>query len=240
MIQAVDQHAVIVFDLDDTLYPEYDFVISGFQAVDEDLRRRNIQGFFPVARKLFQDGLRGTIFNAALGQLGIAHDPKLVDALVEVYRSHTPRLQLFPDARWILEHFGTTTTKVGLITDGFGQTQRNKVQALGVEGRFAATIYTADLGPGQGKPSLTPFQNIAVMLGMQDEMHRLVYVADNPKKDFMAPNQLGWKTIRIQRGIGEYTALQPAEEKYAPHHEIHTLEALPQILSSCSAAKTCA
>ncbi|HTQ40744.1 MAG TPA: HAD family hydrolase [Pirellulales bacterium] len=231
MIHGVDRNAVIVFDLDDTLYPEHDFVASGFQAVDEELRRRSIQGFFSTAQKLFQGGLRGTVIDVALAQLGVETTPKLIAELVEIYRSHNPRLQLFPDARWVLEHFGTTT-KMGLLTDGFGRTQRNKVRALGLDSRFTATMYTDDLGPEQRKPSLVPFQKIAGALGMQDEPQCLVYVADNPKKDFIAPNQLGWLTIRIQRGSGEYSALEPVEKNHAAKCEIHTLEQLPNILNS--------
>jgi putative hydrolase of the HAD superfamily len=229
MIQRADKNAVIVFDLDDTLYPECDFVASGFQAVDEELKRRNIHGFFPVASQLFQAGKRRTIFDAALAQLGVDANPKLIAELVEVYRSHAPRLQLFPDAQWALDRYGA---KLGLLTDGISRTQRNKVRALGLDARFAAAVYTSDLGEGLGKPSPVPFQTIAAMLGMQTEMHRLVYVADNPKKDFIAPNQLGWLTIRIQRGTGEYSALEPVEQSHVAQCEIHTLEELAKIVNA--------
>jgi putative hydrolase of the HAD superfamily len=231
VIQSSARNTVVVFDLDDTLYPEHDFVISGFQAVDEELRRRDIDGFFPTAQRLFQGGLRGTIFNAALEKLNVEPTAKLVSELVQIYRNHTPRLQLFPDARWALNHY-SASAPIGLLTDGFAQTQRNKVRALGLDTRFRAAMYTGDLGPEQQKPSLVPFQKIATLLGIQEIGQRMVYVADNPKKDFIAPNQLGWLTVRIQRGTGEYTALEPLEKHHAAHHEICTLEELPQILNS--------
>jgi putative hydrolase of the HAD superfamily len=228
VIKSASQKLVIVFDLDDTLYPEHEFVASGFQAVDEELGRRGIHGFLPVARKLFDEGLRGTIFDAALIQLDVPFTPELIAELVETYRSHVPQLQLFPDASWALNRYASTT--LGLLTDGISRTQRNKVLALGLMTRFAATIFTDELGPGLRKPSLVPFQRISAHLEVQPETHRLVYVADNPKKDFVAPNQLGWMTIRIQRGIGEYCKLDPIDQRHAPQHEINTLEELPQVL----------
>jgi putative hydrolase of the HAD superfamily len=235
VIEKPDYSSVVVFDLDDTLYPEHDFVASGFQAVDALLRARGIRRFLPVAQQLFQGGLRGRIFDCALEQIGTIPSPELVAELIAEYRSHAPRLSLFPDARWVLDHFATST--IGLLTDGFSQTQRNKVRALGIEPRFAAIVYTDDLGRAHWKPSPAPFEKIASLLGMQHEMHRLVYVADNPKKDFIAPNQLGWTTIRIQRGAGEYTALAALEPSHAAHHEITSLEMLPHILESLSVSR---
>ncbi len=228
MIRTANQARVLVFDLDDTLYPEHDFVASGFQAVDEELRRKRIAGFLPVAQELFQSGLRGKIFDAVLAQLGVSSSPELIAELVQVYRSHTPRLRLYPDAKWVLEHYAGE--RLGLVTDGISQTQRNKVRALGLEKCFAAVVYTDELGPERSKPSAVPFQTIATMLGIEGETHRLVYVADNPSKDFLAPNQLGWTTVRIQRGAGEYSKLQPVANSYSAHHEIPSLEALPQVL----------
>ena len=37
---AIDSHNIrlVVFDMDDTLYPEYDYVLSGFEAVAEQLQ----------------------------------------------------------------------------------------------------------------------------------------------------------------------------------------------------------
>ena len=31
-----------------------------------------------------------------------------------------------------------------------------------------------------------------------------VYISDNPKKDFIAPNKLGWKSIRYKNPVGIY------------------------------------
>jgi putative hydrolase of the HAD superfamily len=224
---------VIVFDLDDTLYPEADYVRSGFQAVDDALRPRGIQGFEPLANGLFQEGLRGKIFDAALAKLGAAGSPELVAELVQIYRAHLPRLQLFPDARRALDLL-RQSSKVALLTDGYAAVQRNKVRGLGLESAFAACIYTDDLGRECWKPSEVPFLEIATMLEMTDAMDRLVYVADNPMKDFIAPNRLGWSTVRIKRPGGEYAAMEPREASHAAGCEIQSLDELAALFGEAN------
>jgi putative hydrolase of the HAD superfamily len=216
---------VIVFDLDDTLYPEADFVRSGFQAVDRALVPRGIQGFEPLANGLFQEGLRGKIFDAALTKLGVAVSPELVAELVQIYRAHVPQLQLFPDACRALDYY-QRRSKVALLTDGSAAVQRNKVRGLGLESAFTACIYTDDLGRDCWKPSEVPFLKLAAMLEMTDAMDRLVYVADNPRKDFIAPNRLGWSTVRIKRPGGEYAASEPREAAHAAGCVIQSLDEL--------------
>jgi putative hydrolase of the HAD superfamily len=221
---------VVVFDLDDTLYPEADFVRGGIQAVDQVLQSHGVQGFAAQANMLFQEGLRGKIFDAALVHLGAPATPELITELVEIYRSHSPQLTLFADACRALDDFDQKS-KIALLTDGYAAVQRNKVRALGLANRFAACIYTDDLGRAGWKPSSVPFLKIAAMLGMTDAMDSLVYVADNPMKDFVAPNQLGWTTVRVRRPGGEYAALEPQEDSHAAKHEIVSLEELAGVLS---------
>jgi putative hydrolase of the HAD superfamily len=57
----------LVFDLDDTLYPERDGVLSGFGAVDEWLQKtKNVTVVSGLARQTFEEGRRGRIFDEVL------------------------------------------------------------------------------------------------------------------------------------------------------------------------------
>ena len=40
---------------------------------------------------------------------------------------------------------------------------------------------------------------------------KIVYIADNPKKDFIAPKQLGWNSIGI---LNENTRIHPLTNNY--------------------------
>ena len=60
--------ALIVFDVDDTLYLERDYVASGLKAVDHEIESTlGVRGFYQQAWPLFADGLRGTVIDQALG-----------------------------------------------------------------------------------------------------------------------------------------------------------------------------
>jgi putative hydrolase of the HAD superfamily len=219
----------LVFDLDDTLYLEHEFVRSGVAAVDRWLwTNRGITGFGPAANQLFSNGIRGRIFNEALDQLGVRATPELVSQLVAVYRAHLPRLTLLSEARWAIDRY-RNRFKLGLVTDGYAQTQRNKVAALRLEERFDCLVFTDDFGRENWKPSPVPFHHLMNRLGVAGA--ECVYVADNPAKDFIAPNALGWMTVQISREGSEYSRagleiLPPAQAAKTNIASLRELEAL--------------
>ncbi|CAM2066569.1 HAD family hydrolase [Sulfidibacter corallicola] len=218
---------VLVFDLDDTLYPERDFVKSGFGAVDAWLHEhRGGPDFFEPAWRLFERGERGTIFNQVLDARGVDYDRAFIRQLVEVYRSHRPDIQLHPDGAAALERLGRTHV-LGLITDGFLETQRNKVAALGIEPVFRCIVYSDEGGREAWKPSQIPYRRI--MDGCEVTGERCIYVGDNPTKDFVTAKKLGWLTIQILRSDGEYRNLDVAPE-FRAHHRIESLDRLDVLL----------
>jgi putative hydrolase of the HAD superfamily len=217
----------VVFDLDDTLYPESDFVHSGFAAVDAWLlANHGVEGFDAHARALFAAGHRGRIFDEVLKILPAPAD--LVPTLVEVYRSHRPQLRLFSDADAILDWLGGEHLQSALITDGFSQVQRAKIEALGLRSRIGSCIITDDLGGREfWKPHQEAFRRImAARPGLADGF---LYIADNPRKDFIAPRQLGWRTLRIRRPAGEHANYEATPEETSDG-DIFTLASLPELL----------
>lgn len=210
----------VVFDLDDTLFPEKQFVMSGFRAVDQYVKVQfGVGGFFEQAECIFSLGNRGTVFNLALEHLGIDPKPSVITALLNVYREHRPQIELYEDARWAITFFGQSW-KTGIITDGFLVTQRNKVCALGIESQFGIVLYTDAYGREGWKPSLISYQEM--MKALRCSGNECVYIADNPVKDFVAARKLGWKTVRICRKTGEYSSLI-AEAGYEADSTIESL-----------------
>jgi putative hydrolase of the HAD superfamily len=199
---------VVVFDLDDTLYPERDFVRSGFQAVDRWLaRHKATPGLFDEAWLLFEAGERGRIFDLALPRLGLTAEPELIGRLVAVYRRHRPSIALGPEVRKLLIWL-RARGPLALLTDGDHGTQRRKVRALGLEDYCQPIVYTDALGRAHCKPSPKGFLAIQGHFGLAAE--RFVYIGDNPAKDFRAPKVLGWRTIRLRREGGEHARAEPA------------------------------
>lgn len=186
-------HSCVVFDLDDTLYLERDYVRSGFRAVQE---AHGIAGFADVAWSFFSRGLRGKIFNQTLSELGLASTEHVVQELVHSYRVHEPRIELLPDAaKWLCLH--SRNHYIGCITDGPMTSQRAKVRALGIRRQCDYIILTDELGEGFGKPDMRSFKMISLRSAVPGGKH--VYVADNPAKDFEGPMALGWRTVRVRR-----------------------------------------
>lgn len=191
----------LVFDLDDTLYPERDFVLSGFAAVDEWLRRQfNASGFYQAAVNCFENGMRGKIFDEALPKIGLSPSPELIEGMLLAYRTHEPKLVLFPDAQDILA-WASDRFNLGLITDGYAEAQARKIKALQLESIIGARIISDALGREFWKPSPAPYRKI--MANFPGESAGYVYVGDNARKDFIGARGLGWKTVCVRRGTGE-------------------------------------
>lgn len=206
----------LVFDLDDTLYRERDYVRSGIAAVDIWVQwRLGAYGFDATATRLWNAGRRAKLFDMALAELGVAADPATIAAMVAIYRDHLPRIRLAPDALAFLDSdhgFG-----LALVTDGFGAAQRRKVAALGLSHyAFDPIVYTDDWGPAFWKPHRRAFD--AVEAAHREGSNRFVYVADNPTKDFLAPRALGWGTVQIDRADAVHSRVAPSPRHCAATH----------------------
>ena len=186
----------VVFDIDDTLYLERDYVWSGFRAVGEFVSQQiGMPDFANRAWTLFTDGMRGNIFDQVLLDAGQSSAID-VAVLVDVYRHHKPDIVLLPDASQCLQQL-VGKVQLACVTGGPVESQRAKVEALGLEAFFPTVVFTGSLGASFEKPHPRGFEMVEEALGLSGD--KLVYVGDNPAKDFAGPRALGWKTIRIRR-----------------------------------------
>jgi len=220
----------VIFDLDDTLYPERDYVISGFRAVAVWVEQQSGIPKILIEKELkylFSKGIRGKIFNLWLQQRGLPLD--WVPKLVQVYRGHRPNLKLFPDAKQILYRLKERYL-IGLVSDGYLEVQKEKFKALNLSPFFDAVLFTDELGQKYWKPSPRPFKEILHRLKVI-QPEKAIYIGDNPKKDFLGARQVGLITVRILRPEGEYNHLTPPTFQHAPHYTIHSLVELEALLS---------
>ena len=219
----------IIFDLDDTLFPEYEFTLSGFQVVSDWVKTKySIFGFFEFAWQLFKEGKRNSIFNLTLEKLRVEYETCMIQELVQVYRQHKPIISLHEDAKWAINHFKKKSNPLGIITDGYLTTQRNKVKALGIESSFAAIIYSDLYGRENWKPSPLPYQKIMQLLRCEGK--ECIYVGDNPGKDFVTAKKLDWMTVQICREGGEYFKVT-IDASYEADIKISSLTELEAIVS---------
>ena len=226
----------VVFDLDDTLYDEIDYCRSGFTTAAEFLaaipEMPSAERIFEVFWQQFTAGNRTKTFNTALEQLSIAaataDSDKLITDLIEVYRNHVPKITLPAESRDVLDQL-TGKYTLAMITDGFLPAQKLKVQALGIEKYFKSIIYTEALGREFWKPSPAGFKKIMQILNTQPK--NIVYLADNEKKDFIAPNKLGFLTVQLIRPARIHTQSAP-ESGASARYVIHNITRLPALLDN--------
>jgi putative hydrolase of the HAD superfamily len=214
-----------VFDLDDTLFLERDYIWSGFEAVGRCASKRiGLQGFAERAMDLFHQGYRGDIFDRVLLEAGQTPEPRLIAQLVHVYRTHIPDIRLLPDALECLLHF-RPRADLALISDGPLASQRRKVRALGLQHSFRCIVLTERWGIHCCKPHPRAFEYV------QECTHAAsyAYIGDNPAKDFHAPLRMGWTTVRVRRPEGLYSAL-PAASAAPAAFEIPELSSLPSLI----------
>ena len=215
---------VVVFDLDDTLYPEHEYVRSGFRAVDVYLEKMGVSGFFGEAWSHFCDGGRGSTFDVCLGRLGIDVEPSLVGRLVSEYREHEPKISSYEDAERALSRLDGDY-HLGLITDGASESQHQKIKALSLDPRFGKIVVTDDLGSNRTCWKPHPLAYQVVREHFMVPHSECLYVGDNQTKDFVAARKLGWKTICIVRPGGEYSGAE-VDRSYRADRNILSLDDL--------------
>lgn len=219
----------IIFDLDDTLYPERAYVFSGFQAVaawaEEHLGIPTAQGMAELWQ-LFNNGVRGDTFNRWLESHGFRPDA-WVPRMVQIYREHIPRIEPYPEVPRLLQRL-RLRYHLGLITDGYAQVQKRKLEALGLMSYFDVIVFSDELGRDAWKPNSKVFKVALEMLGITGP--EAVYVADNPMKDFIGARRVGIWTVRVRHPDGLYSHLAPPSPEHAPDFEIETLDDLEMVL----------
>ena len=196
---------LVVFDVDDTLYLERDYVRSGFAAVSRwAASELGIADFFQQAWRRFESGARGTIFNDVLTSAGISADA--VGTMVQIYRTHQPEIALLDDARRTLTALHRIVP-LAAVTDGPVASQTAKITALGLDSWLDPIMCTEALGAEFRKPASLAFEHLEAKTGLRGKT--CLYVADNPLKDFAGPKNLGWQTVRVRRPQGLHHA-QPS------------------------------
>ena len=224
----------VVFDLDDTLYDEVDYCRSGFLAsacfLAETFEDMSAEHIFSTFWEQFCTGNQTRTFNGALEMLGINYNDELIEELVRAYREHEPKISLPRDTMTVLKKLKRKYT-LALLTDGFLPAQKLKVKALKIERFFTEIVYTEELGREFWKPSPAGFEKILEILKIQPE--NAVYIADNEKKDFIAPNNLGFLTIQLIRDAHIHTSGGP-KSSFAAHHVITKTEEIPALLERYS------
>lgn len=187
MVNNESENSVFIFDLDDTLYSEYDYVCSALRQISEYYIRLD-KAIFQRMISLFEQGQN--VFEYLIENYPNVTNDK--EYLLRIYRNHVPRISLNEEAKVFLHHIEVKKFKKGLLTDGRSVTQRNKLQSLGLSKYFDQIVISEEFG--SEKPSVENYRAFECL----SKSARFIYIGDNPFKDFVTPNSLGWLTVCIK------------------------------------------
>ncbi|MGF1606930.1 MAG: HAD family hydrolase [Rhodothalassiaceae bacterium] len=154
------------FDLDGTLYDEYDFIDQVYQRLIEEALPAHAQsrtGRWMRLRWLAKGSSYPHIFTEAAQLAGLSEkeiEPFVARAL-SIYRTFEPALALPPRVRALLE-VAAHQWPIFLVTDGNAALQRRKATALGLDRWIdpARMVFTGALPPGSAKPSAAAFGHL--------------------------------------------------------------------------------
>jgi putative hydrolase of the HAD superfamily len=220
----------VVFDLDDTLYPERDYVRGGFQAVARwasETLGEEPQTVFDELWAMFEAGGRRDTFDRWLRSRGrqAAEDRA---RMIEAYRGHRPRLTPYPDVAPTLEGL-RGRVRLGLISEGAPAVQAAKIEALGLRPWFDKIVVLGEDEREDWKPSPRPFERW--LEGSSIEPAAAIYLGDNPAKDFLGARRAGWASVRVRRSDGLHRDEEPAAAETRPDWEIADLQSLMSMLA---------
>lgn len=190
----LDGIKAVVFDLDDTLYSEKDYVKSGYKKIADFFGRPE---FATQMWDVFTSG--GKAIDEVLKAENLF---QFKDEALKIYRCQIPDIKIYPGVDEMLQHIYQSGKKIGIITDGRPEGQRAKLKALNVS--VENIIITDELGGIEfRKPNATAFYLMRDMLNVPFE--QMVYIGDNIQKDFIAPEKLGIRSIWFRNIDGLYS-----------------------------------
>ena len=192
----------VIFDLDDTLYSEKEYVKSGFKAVSDFLGGE----YEGILWQFFESGKPA--IDELLKQI---HLEEKKEDVLNIYRNHYPSIHMYEGVKELIGELKKQNIKIGIITDGRIEGQRNKIKSLGL--KVDDTIVTDELGGEQfRKPCDIAFR----ILSLRWKLHPsdIIYIGDNPIKDFQGPKQIGMRTLYFKNNEGLYPCDDSVNEEY--------------------------
>jgi putative hydrolase of the HAD superfamily len=194
----------VVVDLDDTLYPQADYLASAAMAVGAAAELAGLDGAAVDAalrHELAAGSDTGGTIDRALLAVGVpaADLPGYVPALVTAFAGHTPpRLRPYPGVEDALCALAAAAP-LACLTDGTPGIQAAKLAATGLESLLPVVVVTDSFG-GRGvrKPHPAGLLAVAARLGVPPD--RLLVIGDRPGKDVAVAAAVGARAIRVRQG----------------------------------------
>jgi putative hydrolase of the HAD superfamily len=215
----------VLFDLDETLYNEMEYVRSGYLEVANYLcvsLGMDKLKIYDRLIALFEDD-RKKVLDRLCSEMNL----DVSDTLIKIYKCHQPKLSLKSDVIETLNDLGKSY-KLGVLTDGSSETQWNKYKSLGLQNYIISYVCTGDWGSEFAKPHSFGFMESARKLDCTFE--EMIYVGDNPNKDFFISTEINLFTVQLlSSGLYRKDAYRGGVE---PNYKIISILDLPVLIEN--------
>ncbi len=175
---------IIVFDLDDTLISEIDYLHSGIKYIEKFIYKTYKVDFTNNILNEYENGTKD-IWGWTCKELNIGKEAK--DNLIWLYRLHPPELTLSKELLSLINFLKEKKATLAILTEGRSVTQRLKINSIQLH--KIPLFISQEFNSTKKQPEM--FLEIQKIWPNK----KYAYIADNPKKDFIIPNKLNWLSI---------------------------------------------
>ncbi|OUS78657.1 HAD family hydrolase [Paenibacillus sp. MY03] len=239
-------HTTVFFDVDDTLYDHllpFRKAIQGltsdrpdfpFEEAYHRLRYYSdklsleLGGAGAMEAGAATEGMRRRRFQLTLAEFGIQLSDEEAAEVQAAYIGCQYDIEMFPGSRELLAKLAASGIAVGLITNGAGNHQRRKIEAMRLEEFVSPERIFISGETGWDKPDIRLFRHINAATGTTPE--QCVYVGDSWRNDVVGALGAGWTVVWFN-----YRGAQP-ESDDQPHHIVADYKELADLLMKLMAA----
>lgn len=167
-----NQFKVIGFDLDGTLYDDFEFI----EQVYKDICTRYIKGkhdeiYFDMKLRWLEKGSSYPfIFSEIKEKYNL--EESFIENAISLYRNYLPILSVNKKMKFVLEKFKKEGVKTFLLTDGRKKLQSNKIKSLDIEGYFDYIVIT------ESNPKPSNIMSYEVLDFFKVDPKHILYIGD--------------------------------------------------------------
>lgn len=207
----------IVFDLDDTIYKEIDYMKSAYNHITRMILKSLGQDFTCLINDCLKQ--RSSLYDE---MIKVKPDLDLsLSKYLHLYRYHEPNINLSKRTKELFKELDLRSCNYSIITDGRSITQRNKIESLKLTNKVQSIVISEETGFEK------PDENNFIIIQNTYKNSDFIYVGDNTNKDFIAPNKLGWRTIcLLDNGMNIHKQSFDLPEDCLPQEKISELSEL--------------
>jgi len=189
----INNDTAVIFDLDDTMYNEVEYLKSAYKQIAREVKSQDWKTVYACMFSLYRNGK--DVFEWLENEFEVSKKD-----LILKYRQHQPEIKALPGLNEFLSKIKEKGAKIGILSDGRTATQYRKIQALGFTDLADLVIISEEFG--SEKPNTANYS----VFTKKFEVNTYYYIADNTKKDFVTPNKMGWQTLGLlDNGLNIHT-----------------------------------